>query len=369
MMRVSIIIICTMIIGLILMYSRIVEIGTAHQALRYVRLTGRDLLVFENTTLQLFQNALERDGGYKFTNQPIKANLLFFNLLADYADMYDTVNAISSCTIIYGIVTIDMFASKSNMYQHLRRSLPANALRDVVPKTYLMTDTDLSRFNEEYDPSKWYILKKNIQRQKGVLITRSAERIRSAVKDQYVVCQELITDNFLVEGRKINLRKYVLIIVRKQPRIYMYNNGFIYYAKELFDSTSSRHEVHITTGYIDRKIYESNPLTVQELYERMGKSGETLRANVRRTLRTVFQTYIPLLKEEDSLNLKTNFVILGCDLSVDRTLNVKLMEINKGPDMNTKDSRDGSLKQDLVSNSLRLAGAIPGSPKNFARIF
>jgi hypothetical protein len=53
---------------------------------------------------------------------------------------------------------------------------------------------------------------------------------------------------------------------------------------------------------------------------------------------------------------------------VDRDLKVKLMEINKGPDMSAKDSRDGSLKQDLVSQSLRLVGAIPGSPKNLTRI-
>ena len=368
-MKFSNIVIVCMIIGIFLLYSRIMTIGgKAHRSLHYTRLSGIDLVVLSNTTLTFFRNSLEKQGGYTFTQYPTNADLIFFNLLTDYADMYDAVNAISKCSIIYGIVSIDKFASKSDMFRHLRKVLPSTILHKVVPKTYLLTDEDMPLLRKEYDPSKLYILKKNIQRQQGVLITRSIDTILSAEKDSYVVCQELITNNFLVRGRKINLRKYIVLVVGKEPKVYMYNNGFIYYAKDLFDPMSSAPDVHITTGYVDRKIYEENPLTIRELYKEMGKQGEILRTNVEGTLRLIFRTYMPVLKERDGLNTKTNFVILGCDLSVDRTLKVKLMEINKGPDMSAKDARDGSLKQDLVSQSLRLVGAIPGSPKNITRI-
>ena len=368
-MKFSRIVIISMIIGLFLLYFRIVEIDTVHTSLKYTRLSGSDMLVLDNTTLTLFRNSLEKHGRYTFTNHPINADVLFFNLLTDYVDMYDIVNSIPKCSIIYGIISIDMFASKSKMFHHLRDTLPSSSLYKVVPKTYLLTEREMPLFRNEYDPSKLYILKKNLQRQQGVLITNSVHQIISAEKDSYVVCQELMTNNFLVRGRKVNLRKYVVLMVTTEPHIYMYNDGFIYYAKNLFDSKSSDHDVHITTGYVDRKIYKENPLTVRELYKQMGKSGETLRDNVEGTLRMVFRTYVALLKQQDALNSKTNFVILGCDLSVDKKLQVKLMEINKGPDMSAKDSRDGSLKQDLVSQSLRLVGAIPGSPKNLVRIF
>lgn len=367
-MKFSNIIIVCMIIGIFLLYSRIVAIGKARGSLHYTRLSGADLLVLSNTTLTFFRNSLEKQGGYTFTHYPTNADVIFFNLLTDYADMYDVVNSIPKCSIIYGIVSIDKFASKSDMFRHLRKALPSTILHKVVPKTYLLTQEEIPLLRKEYDPSKSYILKKNIQRQQGVLITSSIDKILSAEKDSYVVCQELMTNNFLVGGRKINLRKYVVLIVRKDPTVYVYDNGFIYYANDLFDPMSSVHEVHITTGYVDRKIYEENPLTIRELYKQMGKRGETLRTNVESTLRLIFRTYLPVLKERDGLNAKTNCVILGCDLSVDRNLKVKLMEINKGPDMSAKDSRDGSLKQDMVSQSLRLVGAIPGSPKNLTRI-
>lgn len=370
-MALSKLIIICMIATLCLVYYRIHAIKnlTRPKPLRYCRLSGLDLMVVSNTTLQLFKQTLEREGKYEFTYNPVNANLLFFNLLADYPNLYNTVNQIDACSFIYGLLTIDRFASKSEMYRYLKSTLPEKEVNAIMPKTYLLSQDDLWKFNQEYDPSKLYIFKKNIQRQTGVKITRNVQHIEDFELEGYVVCQELLTDNFLVGRRKINVRKYVIIVVKKDVRVYLYYNGFIYYAKALYNAKSSSEDVHITTGYIDREIYDTNPLTLQELYKQLGPRAGRLKQNIVRTLRTVFQAYAPLLKIKESRNApKTNFAILGCDIAIDSQLDVKLMEINKGPDMGVKDDRDGLLKQDLVSQSLRVSGAISGNARNLIRI-
>lgn len=370
-MALSKLIILCMIAALFLVYYRIHAIKKLAQVkpLRYCRLNGSDLVVLSNTTLQLFKQSLEGEGGYEFTHNPVNANLLFFNLLADYPNLYETVDQIGACTFIYGLLTIDRFASKSEMYRYLKSTLPEKVVDAIMPKTYLLSKDDLWKFNEEYDPSKLYIFKKNIQRQNGVKITRNIQHIEDFEIEGYVVCQELLTDNFLVSRRKINLRKYVIIVVKKDVRVYLYYNGFVYYAKAPYNAKSSSEDVHITTGYIDREIYDKNPLTLQELYRQLGPRAGRLKQNIVRTLRTVFEAYAPLLKIKESRNApKTNFVILGCDLAIDSKLEVKLMEMNKGPDMGVKDDRDGLLKQDLVSQSLRVSGAISGEARNLIRI-
>lgn len=370
-MALSKLIILCMIAALFLVYYRINEIKKLSDAkpLRYCRLNGSDLMVVSNTTLQLFKQSLEGEGGYEFTYNPVNANLLFFNLLADYPNLYDTVNRIDACSFIYGLLTIDRFASKSEMYRYLKSILPEKVVKAIMPKTYLLSKDDVWKFNKEYDPSKLYIFKKNIQRQTGVKIIRNIKRIEEFELEGYVVCQELLTDNFLVSRRKINIRKYVIIVVKKDVKVYLYYNGFIYYAKTPYNPQSSSEDVHITTGYIDREIYDNNPLTLQELYQQLGPRNNRLKQNIVRTLRTVFEAYVPLLNIQESKNApKTNFVILGCDIAIDSQLEVKLMEINKGPDMGVKDDRDGLLKSDLVSQSLRVAGAISGEAKNLIRI-
>lgn len=370
-MALSKLIILCMIAALFLVYYRINEIKklTGAKPLRYCRLNGSDLMIVKNTTLQLFKQSLETEGKYEFTYNPVNANLLFFNLLADYPNLYDTVNQIDACSFIYGILTIDRFASKSEMYRYLKSILPEKVVNEIMPKTYLLSKDELWKFNKEYDSSKLYIFKKNIQRQTGVKITRKIQNIQNFELEGYVVCQELLTDNFLVSRRKINIRKYAIIVVKKDVRVYLYYNGFIYYAKSPYNAQSSSENVHITTGYIDREIYDENPLTLQELYQQLGPRANHLKQNIVRTLRTVFDAYKPLLKIQESRNApKTNFVILGCDIAIDSKLNVKLMEINKGPDMGVKDDRDGLLKQDLVSQSLRVSGAISGEARNLIRI-
>ena len=50
-------------------------------------------------------------------------------------------------------------------------------------------------------------MKKNVQRQEGIRITKDFDQLLNGIKDEYIIVQELLQNPFLVNGRKINLRE------------------------------------------------------------------------------------------------------------------------------------------------------------------
>ncbi len=60
----------------------------------------------------------------------------------------------------------------------------------------------------------------------------------------------------------------------------------------------------------------------------------------------------------------TTFQLFGADVAPDENLDVKLIEINKGPDMGAKDTRDKNLKKQLQEDIFELLGVIKTNRKN-----
>ena len=297
------------------------------------------------------------------------SNIVLFSLLVDYIELYPILKQIRKPLKIYSLLCIDTFASKAKLYQYLTHN--KELCLKFLPITYIINeDLSYNKLLKEFDESKLYILKKNIQRQKGCTITNNKSYILKAREKNYVVCQELLENPFTIKGHKINLRQYLLIIVRQNSCSFkLFNDGFIYYTPKTYDRTSVDKDRHITTGYIDRKIYEENPMTVKELQRHIGnKSSIILRHKLKGLFEYVASVYSKLLLKYDS-NHHLNFAILGCDVALDNQLNCKLMEINKGPDLSFKDKRDENVKKTLISNVLHEIEVINQPHKNFINIY
>lgn len=292
------------------------------------------------------------------------ANIIFFNLLVDYRRNYDRLFKNTKQTYyIYSLLCVDTFANKASLYSMFQQNASKSELLKYLPVTYIL-DNKLV-FNE-YDPNKLYILKKNVQRQKGCTITNNEAYIKQAHRNNYVVCQELLLDPYTVVGHKINIRQYMLVIVRKSDcEFLLFNDGFLYYTPKKFIKGSLDKLRHITTGYIDRKIYDENPMTLKELYDYMGTNDSyILQKNIVSLFKSVANVYMDHVLESDT-NLNVNFMIFGCDVAVSNTLDCKIMEINKGPDLSFKDKRDGTVKHTLGLSTLHEVGIINAPHNNF----
>ena len=119
---------------------------------------------------------------------------------------------------------------------------------------------------------------------------------------------------------------------------------------------------HITTGYIDRKIYEENPLTLEDFREHLDTKDKNSRNKWNHNVEVLMNKVMTALSEHICNNKKldnhTRFQIFGCDVAPDNQLGCKLMEINKGPDLDAKDERDKQVKLTVQRDMFKIVDPI-----------
>ena len=237
-------------------------------------------------------------------------------------------------------------------------------------------------------------MKKNTQRQTGLKITDDINLIKKNT-DNYVLVQDLLQNPYLINGIKINLRVYIVLICHKgQTDIYMNNNGFMYYAKQKFIANDKSSNNNITTGYLDsRDVYKKNPLTHADFkryldmlegykYHESNDTGRKLtnpeikiRSDKKKISTEIFNRIEHLMAEVfisfkdricKQINIYDNYgiQIFGADVAINNELEPQLMEINKGPDLNFKDKIDGNVKQKLINDIFEIIGIKPLSTDN-----
>ncbi len=261
---------------------------------------------------------------------------------------------------VYGISGCDSIVAKDTIWSLLYKYYNKESDK-IMPRTYITRNhEDINRFISEFVPGKYYLLKKNVQRQLGIEMYNNKNNILQRINDDpsYAVIQELLTDPFLINKRKINLRVYMLVICKKgNVRAYYHKNGFMYYTKELFDKNNITYDNVITTGYIDRQVYVDNPLTLNDFRGWLNKnnySSNKLDMNIKNNLKSVIIAVKNNICRGTNTKNNTTFQLFGTDLAPDSKLDIKIMELNKGPDMSFKDERDGEVKKKLNKDIFNL---------------
>jgi hypothetical protein len=289
----------------------------------------------------------------------------------------------------------DEITAKNHLWKHILNYHGLIKAKELSPNTYLITgpqyEIDMKRLTRDHVPGRLYILKKNIQRQKGLKITDNIDYIKNN-PDDYVIAQELLQDPYIINNRKINLRVYILVVCNKDKTdVYMFNDGFMYYTKKNFLKGSHDEENHITTGYVDRDVYVKNPLTHSDFktYLDMNEGSKYHPENAPKKLNTterilrdqgfklsdvVFKQIEKLMTDVmssfkghicrhfndkgDSVPIYDDYSvqIFGADVAINDKLKPQIIEINKGPDLSSKDDRDGMVKRKMFGDVLEIIG-------------
>ena len=271
--------------------------------------------------------------------------------------------------LIFIINNADQLTAKQLIWINLVKFYGREKAKKFMPTTYVLNDkNDVQIFKKEYNKSKIYILKKNIQRQEGLKITNDKSVILNALNDKYIIAQELLQNPYTIDDRKINMRYYMLIICKNnEVNLYVHNNGFIYYTKSNFKIGSLSKDSNITTGYIDRSVYQKNPLTHNDLYvyldKKYGRGTGNKLFNAVCDMLSMIVNSIPLFSKK---NMKENitFQLFGADVAISDTLQPMLMEINKGPDMTSKDERDKKVKHKVITDMFKIMKLLPSKGNN-----
>lgn len=257
---------------------------------------------------------------------------------------------------IFMIDGCDTIAGKKSIFNTLKSKYGKKAC-DIMPETYnLRNKKEMIEFVEHFRNLKKnklntkFILKNHRQRQEGLKMVNRLRDVKKEMKlKKYYLIQHYLNNPFIINGRKINFRYYMVIICRKgKVEGYIYKDGFVYYTPKYFDYDSIDPKRNITTGYIDRKVYLTNPLTLTDFRNYLGNDSNYWDNVVRKK----FYLMVDALKDNICQISKypdsTLFQLFGADIAPSDRLDAHFMEINKGPDIGGKDKRDSELKYNML---------------------
>lgn len=276
----------------------------------------------------------------------------------------------------------DWIASKLALWDLLRQKYGRNAEK-YMPRTFLLqNEKDMKEFEYHYDNNlkirqdHMYVLKNYAQRQEGIKLTRDKQEIMNGLSKGWYLVQDYVYDPFIIAKRKINFRYYLLITCYQgKTEAYVHKDGFLYYTPEFYDEYDINSKKHITTGYIDRSVYAVNPLTLQDFRDYLECENRVESTNntkwkclsdkktglskkwddsVLKLMEGVMSAINDKICKNPNLCNQYRFQLFGCDVAPDSKLNAKLMEINKGPDLNAKDGRDREVKLSVQRDMFKI---------------
>lgn len=295
----------------------------------------------------------------QLTDKPENAELYQLCNFDNGDSELNSINKYSNIKYVNGVKNMDSFVSKAGLYNLLENYYGKDKANILIPKTWLINGEITSVFKEP--DASIFIAKKDIQQQIGIKLLKKEELTISLLaklkNERYVVLQEYLKSPFIIDSRKINMRVYILIIVNseEQPKVYMYNDGFIYYTKKAYSYTADN-DAGITSGFQSREVYKSNPLTHKDFRTYLIKNGVDhikLFNNIKDNISKVFKACIKSLHSKKGI---TQFQIFGVDVAPDKDLNIKFIECNKNPSLDFKDQRDGELKTQMQKDAYKLVG-------------
>jgi hypothetical protein len=203
---------------------------------------------------------------------------------------------------IFGLNGCDSIVSKNKIWESLVKCYGREYSSKLMPESYILNDfNEMEIFRKRFNPSKneIYIMKKNIQRKEGLKLTRDYFEIIDGYKENYRVVQKYITNLYLVNERKINLRIYLLIVI-KENIIYFYlcKKGKCIYTNKKYNDNDLDFESNITSYNLDMTVYNENPRHFDELIEYIninngnGDDGKKLFNNIEIFISSLFYILI-----------------------------------------------------------------------------
>jgi hypothetical protein len=303
----------------------------------------------------------------------------------------------------------DRLSMKGKMWSSLVAVYGLKRASFIMPRTYdLRWGPDeknlIDRTTAELaagKPASLYITKdESAHRQTGISISTGQDV--SLDKKKFGLATEFLERPFLIEGYKINLRRYVLLVCTgHRLRGFIHDDGKNFFPKlpysEPFETTGWRGNKEatkvlldrlITTGYVPMSHYDDKPMTGLEFFRTLRKRGldpSLLVKSMHTRMALTIHMSLTVENVEHDWNIcnqrgvpeclknAIRFQHLGCDFQIDEELTgfrSRLFECNKGPDMHCHNERDGKMKRAVAADIYSLlgfTGPLDDSEENFRR--
>lgn len=268
---------------------------------------------------------------------------------------------------IFGLNGCDSIVSKNKIWESLVNCYGRKYASKLMPESYILDDpNEMMLFRQNFNPSgsDIYIMKKNIQRKEGLKLTKDFFEILQGSSDDYKVVQKYINNLYLINERKVNLRIYILIVI-KDDIVYFYlsNIGKCIYTNKKYNSNDFDFESNITSYKLDMTVYKDHPRNFDQLKKYIN-TGEQLFDNIENLFITVSKCLSRNFYQSNNIKGSITFQLFGADVIFDKQLNPYLLEFNKGPDMTPRDDIDEQMKNNVQTDMFKTVGIIPNNNEN-----
>jgi len=254
-----------------------------------------------------------------------------------------------------------------------------------MPMTYILPeDRKKFTFNKSNLDYRWIAKPVSSSRGRGISILekndikRFINQSELKTKSDYLI-SKYVDKPHLINGKKYDLRLYVLITSYSPLKIYLYRQGIVRFASEKYDPSHKENIFVHLTNYAVNKMNEkinigdgdenSNKLkwtlSTYEKYFIENKKEEEYKKMFDK-IRDIIIKSVLTTAEDSILNCKliTNhnnclFEMYGYDILIDEGLNPWLLEVNVSPSLNCDSELDFKLKSNLIGDIINTVGIIP----------
>ena len=265
---------------------------------------------------------------------------------------------------IYAIDGCDSIVAKNALWQLLEDAYGRRVASSIMPTTYILSNAAHMRlFLQDYRRNTLYILKKNVQRKEGLLLTSNLDAILKSHIEGYKVIQKYLLNVHLVDQRKLNLRVYVLLVCDPfgQKRAYLHRDGKCLYTNKKYDARATDLQHQITSFELSPDIYRRLPLNFADLrrhWHLRGIEFDRVYASIVAKMQNVVRAALPHVCVNRHLSQNTRFQLFGADVILTDKLEPYILEFNKGPEMQPINARDRQLKRRVLEDTFATVGLI-----------
>ena len=164
--------------------------------------------------------------------------------------------------------------------------------------------------------------------------------------------QPFVADPFLIEGKKFDLRTYVLITSVSPLRVYFYDEGLVRFAAKKYNRDSTKEEEYLTNTSTGKKYTALALLTwtfekLREWFDNNGHSAAKVFKSIHTAVVALLMASEPAFKTHfrekiGALNCHNCYQLLGVDVMLDEDLNPLVIEVNGVPSMQLGQSKSPS---------------------------
>lgn len=237
------------------------------------------------------------------------------------------------------------------------------------PKTWILPEeySDLLAYaSQKRKPSTFIIKPDGGSQGDGIFLTQNVHDIQlSTALARPSVIQEYITEPYLLEKFKFDLRIYVVLKCLDPLQVYICREGMARFCTEHYNSPTpkniSKAYMHLTnyslnkysSGYVQSDADDKgSKRKLSAVFRQLAKEGcdiKRLWADIDKVVCQTMIALVPILKLQNqviSAELKQKlkcFQILGFDILLDKNLNPLLLEVNSSPSLRIDHEEEVSL--------------------------